>query len=102
MYKAAQAYPRLWQAKEITFELNAQTLAISELSETYRLPVELDLVRVVLARSAGLGVLESSFAEFLPEGYEWEEAVAFGNEHLRRIAQLIDDGKEAPVIKLVK
>jgi hypothetical protein len=103
LHQATADFPRIQGAHPlqiIVIELNSHARHLNQLSEIYKTPVELEFIRIVLARCTGIPIWESNFANCTDEGVEWGEAEGFANEHLKRIGDLYGKGQAVPRIEL--
>lgn len=91
IYKAAIDYSSRHggQIDDISIQMNSLTEAVSDVAYKYMFPVELDFMRLVLARRAGIPLCFTDYNLYFSESMEWEAVATFAQEYLRRIATLL-------------
>lgn len=83
-------FTRIVRGHPLVIKLTPKITKISLLSDLYKEPLELEFMRIVLARKLGLPIWATKFANFSAEGVEWSEAVGFANEHLLHAAAICE------------
>ena len=101
LYKAASDYPRLQtlHSPEIDIQLNEHTDLLSRFSELYSESFELAFIKIILARRAGIPILDTQLPMFFEQVAGWDEAVALANEQLNRA--LIGKSKASTNLKII-
>lgn len=71
------------------FEFKIDSAVIDGIAEMKRIPIQMEVGRIFLARSCGIPLQMTEVTEFCGENFEWSEIVGFINFHVERTAGIV-------------